>query len=82
MGIDENLKLGGGIIKIITDHNVKTLYGEYKTLKECLEMGKHLNAMPTSTVTVMHEEAMRGNVYRYGAHGAYWEQIGTLVGFA
>lgn len=80
--IDENMKLEGGIIKIITDHKVKTFYGEYKTLKECLELGKLLSEMPTSGVIVMHEEALRGNVYRYGVHGAFWEHIGTTVGFA
>ena len=82
MGIDENLKLEGGIIKIIAGNSAKTLYGEYRTLKECLELGKALCEMPTATVIVMHEEALRGNVYRYGNHGAIWEQIGTLEGFA
>ena len=82
MLIDENLKLEGGIIKIITDHKVKTLYGEYRTLKECLELGKIMDDMPTSSVMVMHEEARRGNMYRYGGHGAFWEHIGTTEGFA
>jgi len=82
MPIDENLELGGGIIKLITDHKVKTFYGEYKTLKECLELGKGLSEMPTSNVIVMHEEALRGDVYRYGNHGAFWEHIGTTKGFA
>ncbi len=82
MAIDENLKLEDGIIKLITDHKVKTFYGEYKSLKECLELGKNLSEMPTGTVIVIHEEALRGNVYRYGNHGAVWEHIGTTVGFA
>ena len=82
MAIDENLKLGGGVIRIITDHKVKALYGEYRTLKECLEIGKAMCEMPTSTVIVMHEEALRGDVYRYGNHGPIWESIGTTEGFA
>lgn len=82
MSIDENLKLGGGVIRIITDHKAKALYGEYRTLKECLEIGRAMCEMPTSTVIVMHEEALRGDVYRFGGHGAFWEEIGTLNGFA
>lgn len=82
MQVDEKLKLEGGIIKIVTDHSVKTLYGEHRTLNECLEIGKVISNMPTGSVIVMHEEALNGNVYRYGNHGAFWEHIGTLKGFA
>lgn len=83
MQVDEKLKLNGGIIKIITDHKVKTLYGEYRTLKECLELGKVIDDKPTSGVIVMHKEALKGNIYEFGGHGcAFWEHIGTLKGFA
>ena len=82
VGIDETLKLEGGIIKIITDHKVKTLYGEHRTLKECYELSKTMGDVPTTGVMVMHEETFSGKVYRYGEHGAFWEQAGTLTGFA
>lgn len=82
MQVDEKLKLEGGIIKIITNHKVKTLYGEYRTLKECLDLAKAISEMPMGSVIVMHEEALRGNVYRYGNHGAIWEHIGKVEGFA
>lgn len=34
------------------------------------------------TITVIHETALDGTVYRFGNHGAYWEQVGLLAGFA
>lgn len=83
MKIDEKLKLNGGIIKIIAGDSAKTLYGEYRTLKECLELGKVISDKPISNVVVMHKEAFKGNVYEFGGHGgAYWEHIGTTKGFA
>ncbi|MBQ2898010.1 MAG: hypothetical protein IJE46_06815 [Clostridia bacterium] len=83
MQVDEKLKLNGGIIKIIAGNSAKTLYGEYRTLKECLELGKVISDKPISNVVVMHEEANKGNVYQFGGHGcAFWEHIGTLKGFA
>ena len=81
MQIDEALKVEGGITKIIAGNKVKTLYGEYRTLKECLDLAKTISDVPMSSVIVMHEEAMRGNIYRYGNHGAFWEHIGTTIGF-
>lgn len=35
-----------------------------------------------SYVTVIVEAPLHGEVYRYGNHGKYWEQIGTVCGYA
>lgn len=34
------------------------------------------------TIMVLYETAMSGTVYRYGNHGDYWEEVGTLKGWA
>lgn len=34
------------------------------------------------TVIVIAESPLHGEVYRYGNHGEYWEQIGTVCGYA
>jgi hypothetical protein len=34
------------------------------------------------TIMVLYETAMSGTVYRYGNHGDYWEEVGTLEGWA
>lgn len=34
------------------------------------------------TVIVIAESCMGGEVYRYGNHGNYWEQIGKVCGYA
>ena len=31
---------------------------------------------------VIHETPLHGEVYRYGNHGDFWEQIGTTEGYA
>lgn len=35
-----------------------------------------------SRIIVIAESPMDGEVYRYGNHGDYWEQIGTTCGYA
>lgn len=33
-------------------------------------------------ITVIAENPLRGEVYRYHSYGEYWEQIGTVCGYA
>ncbi|MBD5112659.1 MAG: hypothetical protein HDT42_09060 [Ruminococcaceae bacterium] len=33
-------------------------------------------------ITVIAESPLHGEVYRYGSHGKYWEQVGTVCGYA
>lgn len=31
---------------------------------------------------VIHEDPLHGEIYKYGNHGDFWEQIGTTEGYA
>ncbi len=33
-------------------------------------------------VTVIAETPLHGEIYKYGNHGGFWEQIGTTCGYA
>lgn len=33
-------------------------------------------------ITVIAESPLHGEIYRYHNHGEYWEQIGTVCGYA
>lgn len=33
-------------------------------------------------IMVIYETALSGTVYRHGNHGDYWEEVGTLKGWA
>lgn len=35
-----------------------------------------------SVELVIAESALSGNVYRYGNHGDYWEEVGEMRGYA
>ena len=35
-----------------------------------------------SLITVLAEEPLGGVIYKYGNHGDFWEEAGTLAGFA
>lgn len=46
---------------------------------------KSLSDIPTKkhdTVLVITECPLRGEVYRYGNHGQFWERIGKTCGYA
>ena len=63
-------------IKVIRDKKVDTYIGSALPLskvKVCKEWG---------TVTVIAQTPTHGEIYQYGNHGDYWEQIGTSCGYA
>ncbi len=33
-------------------------------------------------ITVIAESPLHGEIYRYHSHGGFWEQIGTVCGYA
>lgn len=35
-----------------------------------------------NSIIVISENPLGGKVYRYGNHGKFWEQIGTVCGYA
>lgn len=84
--VDENLNINTGacIIKIIHSKSVITIYPEDEavTLRDCYEKTVEAMRSVNDTITVLSESLLSGTVYRYGNHGAYWEQIGKLDGYA
>lgn len=51
----------------------------------CLENCKGLAAQQgwkSGTITVSVEYPSEGKIYRYGNHGYFWEEIGTICGYA
>ena len=41
-----------------------------------------IKARKGSKITVIAESPLHGEIYRYGNHGDYWEQIGEVCGYA
>lgn len=53
---------------------------EFTTLERIRKQLKAAGVV--GTITVIYETALSGTVYRYGNHGDYWEEVGTLKGWA
>lgn len=51
------------------------------TLYDVLETAKK-HKIRIGTILVLYELGLRGEVYRYGNHGDFWEKIGVTVGYA
>lgn len=77
---------GMSIITIIFEDVVKTvLDGENEnefTLCDCYNIAVENGFDKRGCIVVLVEYPLRGSVYRYGNHGDYWEEIGTLKGYA
>ena len=78
-----NINSGGTIVKIIWESGVAELYGDLDTitLKDCRETAVQ-RGYKGGTITVIAENPLDGNIYRYGNHGDYWECIGEVFGYA
>lgn len=51
------------------------------TLKDCYNTAV-ANGYKRGCIIVLKENPLSVSVYRYGNHGEYWEEIGTLKGYA
>lgn len=55
-------------------------YSGYLTLEEISNQLQQMKYEPT--YLLIYESYTSGVIYRYGNHGAYWEKVGTMEGFA
>ena len=74
--ISEDVNIVGGLYEIIFGNE-----GTVFTLKDCYNIAVG-NGDRRGCITVLVEYPLRGKVYRYGNHGEYWEEVGTLKDYA
>ena len=80
-----NTEFSAGVLTVITNYVKDSgLSVEKVHLSEEYDTPVKLDkfALPGAVVTVLHETELNGAVYRYGNHGDYWEEVGSLKGFA
>ena len=51
------------------------------TLDECYTIAVN-GGYKSGVITVVEESPFSGTIYRYGNHGDFWEEIGTVDGYA
>ena len=55
--------------------------GEEMTLENCRRLAE-LRGWRSGNITVIVEYPLAGKVYSYGNHGHFWEDVGTICGYA
>lgn len=58
-----------------------TRHGEEMTLENCRRLAE-LRGWRSGNITVIVEYPLAGKVYSYGNHGHFWEEVGTICGYA
>lgn len=56
-------------------------HGEEMTLENCRRLAE-LRGWRSGNITVIVEYPLAGKVYSYGNHGHFWEEVGTICGYA
>lgn len=86
MKVSQNTVLREVIAWIICDNWCRTIYlaeSEETTLRDCYNIVANNGLLNSNDVIiVLAEDALNGTVYMYGNHGSYWEEHGTLKGYA
>lgn len=60
---------------------VRTIPGGDMYLADCYDMAVG-NGYKKGVITVFCENPLRGEVYKYGNNGEYWEKVGKTDGYA
>lgn len=86
--IDRDYVLYGEItviveLKDIKEHYTFSLDGfDCKYVISDIKFMVEKSGLDYSIITILVEQYLDGDVYRYGNHGPYWEHIGLLSGIA
>lgn len=63
-----------------TLHGVQRIPDNGLTLGECHRIALR-RGYTSGVITVVEESPRAGTVYRYGNHGDFWEEVGTMDGY-
>lgn len=83
MKVPNDTTVGEGCVTIVGRTKARKIYtDEVMTLESCRDKARQMEPANESTILVIDECALSGKIYRYGNHGDYWEEVGTMRGWA